>query len=183
MRVIEDELSHLSALVKEFSSFARMPEMMPRTGLLEPLVQDVAKLYPQIDTHITTHPGLPEFPFDADQLRRVLTNLFDNAASVAREGASPVVRISLSRQGEDAVLVFSDNGPGIRSEHVDRVFDPYFTTRKEGSGLGLAMVKNIILLHGGTIGVQSSEGEGATFTITLPIAGPVAAHPSIKETK
>jgi two-component system sensor histidine kinase HydH len=74
--------------------------------------------------------------------------------------------------GETMVLEFTDNGPGIPAENLSRIFDPYFTTRSGGTGLGLSMVKNIILLHGGTIEAASPEGEGATFVIRLPVAGP-----------
>lgn len=179
VRVIEDELSHLSGLVKEFSSFARMPEMMPHTGSIDSLVRDVAKLYPQVRTEITVDPPLPEFAFDTDQMRRVLINLFDNAVSVMDDPSRTEVQVSLGRRGDEAVILFADNGPGIPAEHRERVFDPYFTTRKEGSGLGLAMVKNIILLHGGTIQVQSDEG--ATFEIVLPLGRTVPARSPEKE--
>ena len=82
------------------------------------------------------------------------------------------VTIDLGRSGGDAQLVFSDNGPGIPADTLPQIFDPYFTTRAEGSGLGLAMVKSIVLLHGGVISAASIEGKGTTFTIRLPLTGP-----------
>ena len=69
-------------------------------------------------------------------------------------------------------LTVRDTGHGISSEILQRIFEPYFTTRKEGTGLGLALVKNIILLHGGSIDVKSSEMEGTTFMIRLPLKEP-----------
>jgi nitrogen fixation/metabolism regulation signal transduction histidine kinase len=173
-RVIGDELDHLSKLVKEFSSFARMPDIAPRPGHIEPLANDVARLYPQLATNIECEPGLPAFSFDPDQIRIVLVNLFENAAAVMSDIADPQVRVSVGKVGTDIVMMVSDNGPGIAKENVDRIFDPYFTTRAEGTGLGLAMVKNIVLLHGGTIHVHSATGKGTTFTVTLPLAGPDA---------
>ncbi|UCG51864.1 MAG: HAMP domain-containing protein [Candidatus Latescibacterota bacterium] len=173
VRVVGDELEHLQNLVKEFSSFAKMPELSLRQGSLGDLVQDVAKLYPQAVTRIDTDPNLGESVFDSDQMRRVLVNLLDNAVSVATDSDKTEVAISLERQGDDAVLAITDNGPGISPEDRHKIFEPYFTTREEGSGLGLAMVKNIVLLHGGSIDVQSEEGQGATFTVTLPLGGPV----------
>ncbi|MDH3217409.1 MAG: ATP-binding protein, partial [Candidatus Krumholzibacteria bacterium] len=173
-RVVGDELHHLTKLVKEFSSFARMPDIEPRCGSLEPLVRDVAKLYPQLSVVVHSAPGLPEFPFDADQMRGVLVNLFDNAASVLPDPAEGEIRIIMGRQDEELLVTFSDNGPGIAHEHLPRIFDPYFTTREEGTGLGLAMVKNVVLLHGGAIDVKSTLGQGTTFTIALPLSGPGA---------
>ncbi|MEZ5357709.1 MAG: ATP-binding protein [Candidatus Zixiibacteriota bacterium] len=174
-RVVEDELGHLQRLVKEFSTFAKMPGLSPTMGSIEHLVSDLAKLYPQVETRITADSTLPEFPFDSDQLRRVFVNLFDNAMSVSPEGRETKVSIEVKRNLDDAVIVFSDNGPGIPAENLSRIFDPYFTTRRTGTGLGLALVKSIILLHQGTIDVESPEGGGAAFSVTLPLSGPRAA--------
>ena len=174
VRIVGDEVDHLSNLVKEFSNFARMPALNPAKGSLAALAEDVARIYPNITTHIEAA-GVPDFAFDLGQMRGVLINFYDNITSVLPQGADGKVTIDIKRDGEEAVLSFSDNGPGIDAETLPRVFDPYFTTRQEGSGLGLAMVKNIVLLHGGSIAVASREGEGATFTIRLPLSGPPAA--------
>jgi nitrogen fixation/metabolism regulation signal transduction histidine kinase len=184
VRVIDDELDHLQNLVKEFSSFARMPDLVPRVESIESLVNDVAKLYPRIPIRIETDPALGSFTFDPDQMRRVIVNLLDNAMSALSEVKRPEVRIGLRRDGGDAVIEIADNGPGIPEENLTRVFEPYFTTGKEGSGLGLAIVKNIVLLHGGTVEARSGPAGaggnetggtlpgGATFVIRLPLAGP-----------
>jgi nitrogen fixation/metabolism regulation signal transduction histidine kinase len=182
VRVIEDELDHLQKLVKEFSSFARMPDLAPRVEPLAPLVGDVARLYPQVYIQIEADPALEPFVFDPDQIRRVMVNLLDNAAAAVAGLEYPAVRIALGRDREDAVIEVADNGSGIPEENLSRVFEPYFTTRKEGSGLGLAIVKNIVLLHGGSIEAVhgAAHGErhgsafsrGAKFVIRLPLAGP-----------
>ena len=164
-RIVGDELNSLQKLVKEFSSFARMPEMTPVPGSLEQLTRDVAQLYPRLDVSIEVAGGLPEFPFDPDQIRRVLVNLFDNAASVD----ATRIDVSLGEADGEAILTFADNGPGIGAETIGRIFDPYFTTREEGTGLGLAMTKKIVLLHGGSIVATSREGAGVTFEVRLPI--------------
>jgi len=183
VRVIDDELDHLQNLVKEFSSFARMPDLAPRVESIEPLVNDVAKLYPGIPIRVEADAALAPFTFDPGQIRRVIVNLLDNAVSALSEVEHPVVRIVLRRDAGNAVIEITDNGPGIPEENLSRVFEPYFTTRKEGSGLGLAIVKNIVLLHGGTIeavgGAPRSRGQeqagtfsnGAAFVIRLPLAG------------
>jgi nitrogen fixation/metabolism regulation signal transduction histidine kinase len=172
VRVVEDELSHLQSLVKEFSSFAKMPGLKPVSGSLVKLVKDVARLYPQTDVTIDADRDLPQSVFDPDQMRRVLVNLFDNSLSVLPDPAQATVEVRIRPDGDHMVLTFADNGPGIPAGNIERIFDPYFSTRKDGTGLGLAMVKNIILLHDGTIEAHSRKNEGATFTIRLPIKGP-----------
>ncbi len=164
-RIVGDELDSLQKLVKEFSSFARMPDMTPVPGSLEQLTRDVARLYPQLDVSFESAGRLPEFPFDPDQIRRVLVNLFDNAASVD----ATRIDVLLGEADGEAVLTFADNGPGIGGENLGRIFDPYFTTREEGTGLGLAMTKKIVLLHGGSIIATSRQGAGVTFEVRLPI--------------
>jgi len=169
VRVVGDEVDHLQQLVKSFSSFAKMPELHVLPGSLEALVRDVVRLYPRVATTIEAD-ALPDVVFDPDLMRRVVVNLFDNVVAVA--GESVAVGVALRRDGDAAVMSFSDNGPGIPEENLARVFEPYFTTRADGSGLGLAMLKNIVLMHGGTVDVESTPGRGATFTVRLPIAGP-----------
>jgi nitrogen fixation/metabolism regulation signal transduction histidine kinase len=165
-RVVTDELGNLQKLVKEFSSFARMPEMKPVPGSLERLTRDVAQMYPQIQSVFEVADAPTESSFDPDQIRRVIVNLFDNAASAGASSAT----ITMATSDNEAVLRFIDDGPGIASEHIDKIFDPYYTTRKEGTGLGLAITKKIVLLHGGSITATSTEGQGAAFEIRLPIS-------------
>ncbi len=180
-RVVEDELGHLQRLVREFSMFAKMPGLSPSTGSIERLVSDLTKLYPQIEARITADSALPKFRFDPDQMRRVLVNLFDNSLNASTCGKEMKVSIEMKRRANDAVLAFSDNGPGITAENIPRIFDPYFTTRRTGTGLGLALVKSIVLMHEGTIEVESPTGGGAVFTVTIPLSGPSTPSNEIQE--
>jgi nitrogen fixation/metabolism regulation signal transduction histidine kinase len=176
-RVVGEEVEQLQRLVRRFSEFAKMPELNARVASLDAVVRDVAALYPQVTTTHDAAPPVEPFPFDPDQMRRVLVNLYDNAVTMMPAGHT-ALRISVTRSGPHVVLRVSDNGPGIAPEHRARVFEPYFTTRREGTGLGLALVKNVVLLHGGDVAVESQAGAGTTFTIRLPLAGPppVVAH-------
>jgi len=169
-RVVGEELGHLQTLVRDFSEFAKMPELSPREASFQQLVRDVAGIYPQVESEIRVEGSVAPFPFDPDQLRRVIINLFDNAVAV---GAT-AVSVDLSADARQLRATFTDNGPGIAPENIDKVFEPYFTTRSEGTGLGLAVSRNIVVLHGGTAEVSSAPGEGATFMVTLPLAGPPA---------
>lgn len=173
-RVVGEEVEQLQRLVRQFSEFAKMPELNARAGSLDALTRDVAALYPQVTTTHEAATPLEPFPFDPEQMRRVLVNLYDNAVAMTPSGHT-AVRVSIARNGPNAVMRVSDNGPGIAPEHLARIFEPYFTTRREGTGLGLAVVKNVVLLHGGDVAVESTVGAGTTFTIRLPLAGPPPA--------
>ncbi len=181
VRVVEDELSHLQKLVKEFSAFAKMPDLEPQPGSLSALLSDVVKLYPQIPATVGADPSAGDFSFDPDQLRRALVNLMDNAVSALEHTADPVIRISIDRAGDDVTITFSDNGPGIPPEHREAIFEPYYTMKSGGSGLGLAIVKNIVLLHGGSIRAEDNEWGGATFVITLPVGAAGEAPQTMKQ--
>lgn len=109
---------------------------------------------------------------DAEQLRRVVVNLVENAIQYAGEGAT--IRVEVMRDGRRARLVVSDNGPGIDAEHLPHIFDRFYridSARRRstgGTGLGLAIVKEIVAAHGGRVEVQSEPGRETSFTITLP---------------
>jgi two-component system nitrogen regulation sensor histidine kinase NtrY len=151
--------------VREFSDFARMPELHPALGQLNELAAEVAKLYPQRPLKLQLAPALPKFNFDWEAMRRVLINLIENAAQ-----ASSTAKITLrtSHSANEIVIAVEDTGPGIAPENLSRIFEPYFSTKKSGMGLGLAIVKRIVEEHGGTISVQSEIGRGSTFVCKFP---------------
>jgi signal transduction histidine kinase len=108
---------------------------------------------------------------DRALMRRVLSNLCQNAIEAARPGRARV-HLGVGRAGELGVLTLRDEGPGVPSELRERIFDPYFTTRREGTGLGLAIAKKIVLQHGGDLAVGAHPEGGAQFTLSLPIVEP-----------
>jgi signal transduction histidine kinase len=126
--------------------------------------------------HVTISYEPPDDPIvvnlDAAQIEDAVLNLIINAID-ATEGTGEVkVRVSIDQETadrEDAVIEVSDNGRGISEEDQARIFNPFFTTRSEGTGLGLPAVRRIARAHGGTVGVQSKLGQGSTFKIRLPL--------------
>ncbi len=94
-------------------------------------------------------------------------------AACRQQGSADRVRLSAAPAKTGVTLTVSDQGTGIAAEHLERIFEPDFTTKSDGMGLGLAIVENIVLGHGGRIGVQSEPGRGTTFTIDLPLTPPV----------
>lgn len=104
---------------------------------------------------------------DPEQLERVFINLFNNAVDAMPDGGDLAVKVS--KDGESSIRIrFSDTGKGVPSDALEKVFEPFYSTKDKGTGLGLAITFNIIKRHGGEISVESEEGKGTVFTITLP---------------
>ena len=169
---IVGEVESLKALVDEFSQFARMPA--PRrvpTDLHELLLRTLA-LYDGLfhDVRIETlfAVSLPRVRLDPDQLRRVIINLVDNAIEAFNQQGQIVVETHHDASAAVVRILVTDDGPGIAPEERDKLFMPYFSTKRRGSGLGLAIVRRIIAEHGGSIEVGSNEPRGTRFTIELP---------------
>ena len=165
-QIINEEIGSLRRLVAEFSRFGRLPQLRLEANDLNQLVGEVAALYGE-RIHLELAEGLPRFPFDRDRLRRVLINLIENAQQADAENQPITIRTI--RDGEFVQLEVSDRGRGIAPEHLERIFEPYFSTRKEGMGLGLAITRLIVEEHNGSIRVESRPGEGTTFFIRLPL--------------
>jgi two-component system nitrogen regulation sensor histidine kinase NtrY len=131
--------------------------------------------YPQIN-FVETYPTLPELQLDPEQFNRVVVNLVSNAVdAVLSCGRAGVIRIATRYEPSiDAdVLEIADNGSGIPEAIKDRVFEPYFSTKESGTGLGLAMVNQIVNDHGGYVRIASSDANGTLFRIELPVSGKV----------
>jgi signal transduction histidine kinase len=121
---------------------------------------------------------------DAEQLRRVVINLVGNAIDALEEARveRPEIRVSMGENlaGSEVWVRISDNGLGIADDIRDRIFDPFFTSREAGTGLGLALCRKIIDNHGGTIEVDSVQGEGTEFVLTFPKGQPSSEREASK---
>lgn len=171
-----EEVEHLRRLVRAFGDFARLPKPEPREADLVALLLDLEQLYGRERLELDGI-GAPLVGwFDYDALRRALVNLVDNGLAACRQQREPErVAIALVRQGTGARLVVSDRGAGIAAADLPRIFEPDFTTKSDGMGLGLAIVENIVIGHGGIISVRSEPGRGTSFTVELPLTAAVAA--------
>ena len=171
--IVGEEVESLRNLVKEFGEFARLPKPKPRPGDLMELLVDLQQLYgadrlelPDPDTNMTGW-------FDSEALRRSLVNLIDNGLTACRQAGRPEkVAIAVRAIDPGLALQISDQGVGISPENQARIFEPDFTTKSDGMGLGLAIVEGIVIGHGGRITVQSTPGEGTTFDLELPLTRP-----------
>ena len=187
-RFIVEEVDRLERVVSQLLAFARQPQPEPQPTDANALIdRTLAALAPEaaaagVDVELELEDALPPVMLDPEQGYRVLMNLAQNAFQQMgpNGGGRLTVRTRAATMGEarrGAVRIeVADTGPGIAADAIDRVFNPFYTTREDGVGLGLSLVHNIITAHGGDITVESTPGRGATFQITLPQAG--AARPA-----
>ncbi len=175
--IIQSEVQTLHRLVNEFAQFARLPEARLRDGDLNAAVRAALHLYngrsEGIHLEADLAPNLPRLRFDAEQIKRALVNLIENARD-ALEGVPGERRITVRtcvvpERGCVRVSV-ADTGPGIPPSMRQRLFMPYFSNKAKGMGLGLAIVRQIIAEHRGTIWVEDNEPRGARFVFELPVS-------------
>jgi nitrogen fixation/metabolism regulation signal transduction histidine kinase len=169
---IDEELAGLRRLAEEFSEFARLPRAELVPGNLNEVVQMTARLHEasnsdRMKIHLDLDPELPPRPLDREQIKRLLNNLLKNALEATPPNKRCEVRIVTRLQDDRAVLEIADKGPGLTPDARQHLFEPNFTTKREGSGLGLVMVKRIVEEHGGSIEVESETGKGTRFRVVL----------------
>jgi two-component system nitrogen regulation sensor histidine kinase NtrY len=179
---IVGEVESLKALVDEFAQFARMPAPRAVPADVNAILAEALALYNglfheiQIDRRFT---ALPPVRVDLEQIRRVVINLVDNAvealggsaATTRPDGQRATIVVETRHDAGNGVvrILVSDNGPGISAADREKLFMPYYSTKRRGSGLGLAIVRRIIAEHGGSIEVDDNTPSGTVFTIELPI--------------
>ena len=162
------QIDVMSSIASAFSDFAKMPTQKKE----EIEVISVVKLALDIFNEKSIK-YLPEnkelFAFlDKTQLIRIVTNLVKNAIQATENEENPLIQVEVLEHQNKIKIVVSDNGKGISNDVKDLIFEPKFTTKSSGMGLGLAMIKNIIEAYDGKISFTSTEGEGTVFTVTLP---------------
>ncbi len=183
-KTVLEEVRALNRIVTEFSEFARLPA--PKLAPLDPveLLGHIHSLYtgpqgaPDKPVEVLFDPlnlpNVPKLDADREQLSRALINLVKNGIEAQPEGGT--VQLELRRESDAIVISVQDAGPGLPEALQGKIFTPYFTTKKEGTGLGLPIVDRIVTEHGGRIEVASKEAEGTRFELWLPLPG--AAEPA-----
>lgn len=182
-QTIITEVEQLKRMVSEFSQFARIPESHLRPTNLHRVLDEVVALYEgnlpgriQLVTEFCD--DMPALAIDPEQMKRVVVNLVDNAvASLENQGrlsrllkqGAVVIRTSVAEELRIARIEVLDNGTGVEPEIIHRLFEPYATTKKDGTGLGLTIVHQTISDHNGFVRFRNLEDGGACFTIELPI--------------
>lgn len=171
---LKHEARRLQDILENFLRFARVQDIRPAPTDLNAVVEELCDFYePQASTRgvvVRTHfaADLPRARLDADAFKQAVLNLMLNAEQAMPDGGDLI--LTTKRDGDEVVLELVDTGRGIPEDVRGKIFDPFFSTRKGGTGLGLPTTRNIILAHGGSIEVQSVPGRGSRFSIRLPSA-------------
>ncbi len=173
LRVAREEITRLDYIVTQFLRAIRPTPLDTANEDLNTLVQEsLAFLAPELgdrDILVETElrEGLPALPLDRHQVKQAFYNIIKNAAQAMKSGG--ILHIRTDRDEDHVSVTFLDTGVGIPAEHMSKVFDPYFTTKETGSGLGLLIVRRIVREHGGEIDVVNNEGRGLQLTIRFPL--------------
>jgi signal transduction histidine kinase len=175
---LKAEVARINTRISEFLSYSRPAQLEMRPVDLRASIEDALRMVEvqaaesNIETRIESARDLPPVRGDAESLRSLFTNLIINAVQ-AMEGDGAGGRLTITLSADEAAqrtrVTISDTGRGIEAENISQVFEPYFSTKETGTGLGLAIVKKAVDDHEGTISVTSKQGEGTTFTVTLPM--------------
>jgi two-component system nitrogen regulation sensor histidine kinase NtrY len=172
MRTIIREVDSLRRLVDEFSRFEKMPEINKAPTALAGIIDGVVNLYrgyKGLSIKVSLPEHMPLIDMDGEQFKRVLINLFENAIQAMSNGGNIEVLVGFDAPANRVFIDVADDGPGIREEDKEKLFLPYFSTKKEGTGLGLAIASRIIREHMGDLRVRDNMPRGTVFTIEMPI--------------
>ncbi|MCD6297198.1 MAG: HAMP domain-containing protein [Deltaproteobacteria bacterium] len=171
--MIINQVEELKGLVDEFSKFARMPASNPVPANIRAIIKESLSLYRaahrKIKLTFNDSNEVPVFNLDREQIKRVMINLLDNAIEAMNGEGEVVIDLDYDNLLQMVRIEVADNGMGISAEHKARLFEPYFSTKRQGTGLGLAIANTIITDHNGFIRVQDNHPKGTAFIIELPV--------------
>jgi hypothetical protein len=171
--VVNEEIDRLNHTVVDFLFAVRPMDMDQREGNINALLMELTNFVgielerSHIDTVLELADNLPLIKFDERYMKQVLLNLIKNAMAAMSDGGVLTIKTQVS--DTDLFISVYDTGDGIAEENLSKIFEPYFTTKPSGSGLGLTLVYKIIREHQGEVSVKSKQGEGTCFIISLPI--------------
>jgi len=179
LRVVSEEISRLESIIRNFLEFARPPELKLGAHRIDALLDKTLELFrhrlEEKDIHLVRSDGaaLPRVLVDSDQIKQVFINLMSNAVEAMPEGGW--LRISAAAEADRdnrpmAVVRFQDSGSGIPADIRERIFEPFFSTKDEGVGLGLGIAAQIMAGHQGRLELELSSGEGTCFAVWIPRA-------------
>jgi signal transduction histidine kinase len=181
--IIEQEIANSDKIISDLLDFSRTkPPTFQRT-YLNYIVEEAlgrVRIPDTVTVESALNDGLPPMRADTFQLEQVFVNLITNAVQAMPQGGT--LRLHTYREDDGVAVQVTDSGVGIKPEHLPRLFEPLFTTKARGIGLGLAVSKTLVENHGGTIRVESAVAEGTTFTVTLPLHMESAERPAEEAT-
>ncbi len=170
LNIVDDEINSSNKIINDLLNFSRVGKPAVSPARIEMVIDDAiahTSIPESIELTKKLDTGLPEVEIDTDQIRQVLVNIVMNAVQAMPKGGK--LTIAAKQRDNFLEVKITDTGDGIPEENLGKIFDPLFTTKAKGIGLGLAVCKAIIDRHQGHIEVESGVGKGATFTIKLPL--------------
>ncbi len=163
-----NQIDTMSSIAEAFSNFAKMPAQQNEMLNVPKIVKLALDIFNEDYIQFSSEKDEILAKFDRTQLIRVITNLVKNAIQAMDGQENPRIMVSIHEEVSDVFVIISDNGAGITEENIEKVFEPKFTTKSSGMGLGLAMVKNIVETYNGSINFTSKLGKGTTFKLRFP---------------
>ena len=169
---IGSEVDRMNGLISSFLDFARPLQIRPAKASLRSVIDDIIRQHADsarkanVQVLVRLSDDAIEFIFDADMLKLAISNLLQNAIQASAPGQTVEIRAEIA--GREVMIFVTDHGKGIEPQHLENIFNPFFTTKPQGVGLGLAIVSKIVDEHQGRINVFSERGVGTTFEIALP---------------
>jgi len=167
-KTLIQQIDTMSSIASAFSNFAKMPAQQNETLNVPKIVKLALDIFNERNIIFFTEEEEVLAIFDRTQLIRVVTNLVKNALQASEENPQQRIEVSVKTDKNYACILIKDNGSGISEENKTRIFEPKFTTKSSGMGLGLGIIKTIIEAYKGTITFTSKEGEGTTFEVKFP---------------
>lgn len=180
LRVVSEEINHLESTIRNFLEFSRPPDLTLAPHDVGRLIDKTMELCGHwlrvrgVQVEIESTAGFPPVLADSEQIKQVFLNLFRNAAEAMEQGGT--IRLSMSesvaRGGQQMVVVrVRDEGAGVAAEARERIFEPFFSTKQDGTGLGLCIAARIMSQHGGRLELEPPDCGGAAFSVWIPVAG------------
>jgi two-component system, sporulation sensor kinase E len=176
IQIIDEEQKRLAKIVNDFLLAARKRELKPTYEDVNEFLKDIVKLIgPEIKENrvelTEDYQDVPKIFIDRDYLKQAVINVLKNALEAMQSQPLKVLKISTyyDHVSDSVCISVADTGPGIETEKMQKIFEPYYTTKDNGTGLGLTIVYKIVEEHGGEIKVDGKPGEGAKFTVCIPL--------------
>jgi two-component system sensor histidine kinase HydH len=173
--IILNEVNRLEAIIHDNLSYIKEMAPMPTEDDLNLVARDILTLYEdelaqrRIAVEKDLSPSLPLLPFDSQQIKQAVINIIKNAMEAMENGGTLTIRTAVLPDSSEAVFEIGDTGPGISAKTMHNIFNPYYTTKPRGTGLGLPITNRIVLAHKGRIDVRNKSTGGALFSIRLPL--------------
>ena len=167
-KTLIQQIDTMSSIASAFSNFAKMPAQQNETLNVVKIVKLALDIFNEDYIVFKAEEEEVIAKFDRTQLIRVVTNLVKNSIQSIPDNRTPKVVVHVKTKGDKVIITVADNGSGILEENIEKVFEPKFTTKTSGMGLGLAMVKNIVETHKGSITFISKKDKGTTFKVSFP---------------